>query len=207
MIGPAEPVPELGQGAAHHVGAAEQAVPVERRARMPACSTGRSEFCRGRRRRPLPENQTSDAVRPRRECPRSGSIGVKHPQSMASPRSRLVTWSYTHLSFHGRRFWRPHPDLDRAATPALPPGGGRPLSEGQFPCSSEGRFHLLAAVGTASAPYATSPGASPRRPRVHRCAPGARGGCRGLPGILLRPFLAASQIQLHRFKRLPVLAN
>src|SRR5690349_6302116 len=52
---------------------------------------------------------------------------------MASPRSRLVTWSYTHLSFYGRRFWRPHPDLDRAATPALPPGRGRPLCGGRLP--------------------------------------------------------------------------
>src|SRR5204863_7858719 len=31
-----------------------------------------------------------------------------------------------------RRFWRPHPDLDRSATPALPPGGGRPFCGGRF---------------------------------------------------------------------------
>ena len=30
LLRPAEPVPELGGGAAHHVGAAEQAVRVER---------------------------------------------------------------------------------------------------------------------------------------------------------------------------------
>jgi hypothetical protein len=53
---------------------------------------------------------------------------------MASPRSRLVTWPYIHLCFSGRRFWRPHPDLDRAATPALPPGRGRPLLWGSFAC-------------------------------------------------------------------------
>src|SRR5215469_1408178 len=48
---------------------------------------------------------------------------------MASAGSRLVTWVHLHhLCFSGRRFWRPHPDLDRVATPALPPGGGRPLS-------------------------------------------------------------------------------
>src|SRR5580704_4784220 len=134
---------------------------------MPACSTGRSEFYLGRRRRPLPENQTSGAVWPRRECPRSGSIGVKDPQSMASPRSQLVTWSYTHLSFNGRRFWRPHPDLDRAATPALPPGGGRPLCGGRLP--------LLAAFQAASPrprkPLARGrrPGA-PRSPSVRKCA-------------------------------------
>src|SRR5690348_14241777 len=125
---------------------------------MPACSSGRSGFYLGRRRRPLPENQTSGTVRPRREGPRSGSIGVKDPQSMASPRSRLVTWSYTHLSFYGRRFWRPHPDLDRAATPALPPGGGRPLCGGRFPL-------LAAAPGCfAAAPQTTSPGAEPQDP-------------------------------------------
>jgi len=125
---------------------------------MPACWSGRSKSYQGRRRRPLTENQTSEAARPRRECPRSGSIGVKDPQSMASPRSRLVTWSYTHLSFNGRRFWRPHPDLDRAATPALPPGGGRPLCGGWLP--------LLAALRAASpqAPQTTSPGAEPPEP-------------------------------------------
>src|SRR5215467_8893805 len=59
----------------------------------------------------------------------------KELQPMESPRSRLVTWSCAHLSFLGRRFWRPHPDLDRSATPALPPGGGRPFA---------GAFGLLA---------------------------------------------------------------
>src|SRR5262249_59105839 len=67
---------------------------------------------------------------------------------MAPPRSRLVTWSQPHLSFLGRRFLRPHPDLDRSATPALPPGGGRPFTGG--------RFGLLAGV----------PAASPRAARM-----------------------------------------
>src|SRR5689334_3933940 len=152
---------------------------------MPACSIGRSGFYLGRRRRPLTENQTSEAARPRRECPRSGSIGVKDPQSMASPRSRLVTWSYTHLSFYGRRFWRPHPDLDRAATPALPPGGGRPLCGGWLP--------LLAAVPGcfARVPQTLARGASPRSPHVRQARVSAVGGCCGV-GIraLLRPFFA-----------------
>jgi hypothetical protein len=139
---------------------------------MPACSSGRSEFYQGRRRRPLAENQTSEASWPRRECPRSGSIGVKDRQSMASPCSRLVTWSYTHLSLYGRRFWRPHPDLDRAATPALPPGGGRPLCGGRLPL-------LAAALGCfARAPQTTGPGAEPpEAPRSRACA-GATGGVR-----------------------------
>src|SRR6266700_4252567 len=95
---------------------------------------------------------------------RSGTIAVKDSQSMASPRSRLVTWSYTHLSFHGRRFWRPHPDLDRAATPALPPGGGRPLCGGRFP--------LLAALrgGFAEAPQTINRGPGPRTPTFARRA-------------------------------------
>src|SRR6266568_620685 len=86
---------------------------------------------------------------------------------MASPRSRLVTWSYTHLSFHGRRFWRPHPDLDRAATPALPPGGGRPLCGGWFPllAAPPGRLR-----GRPRKPFARGP--SPRNPHVRQ----ARGG-------------------------------
>src|SRR5438128_503669 len=88
---------------------------------------------------------------------------------MASPRSRLVTWSYTHLSFYGRRFWRPHPDLDRAATPALPPGGGRPLCGGWLP--------LLAAVSGcfAWAPQTTSPGAEPPEPPCSRACVGCEG--------------------------------
>ena len=136
---------------------------------MPACSSGRSGFYQGRRRRPLAENQTSDAPRSRRECPRSGSIGVKDARPMASARSRLVTWSYTHLSFHGRRFWRPHPDLDRAATPALPPGGGRPFA---------GRLPLLAAVlgCFATGPANPQPGAGPRNPRVRQARISALGG-------------------------------
>src|SRR3989442_6272603 len=76
---------------------------------------------------------------------------------MASPRSRLVTWSYTHLSFHGRRFWRPHPDLDRAATPALPPGGGRPLCGADSGCS-------LTFGQLARAPVALARGAEPPEP-------------------------------------------
>src|SRR6266480_6819975 len=88
---------------------------------------------------------------------------------MASPRSRLVTWSYTHLSFHGRRFWRPHPDLDRAATPALPPGGGRPLCGGRLPL-------LAAALGCfASAPQTTSPGPSPGTPPRSTAGAGREG--------------------------------
>ena len=156
---------------------------------MPACSTGRSEFYLGRRRRPLAENQTSGAVWPRRECPRSGSIGVKDPQSMASPRSRLVTWSYTHLSFHGRRFWRPHPDLDRAATPALPPGGGRPLCGGRLPLlvAFPGRF------ARTRKPLARGPSPrSPRSPGVRKCAGWIRG--RMLWDAPARPFL-----RFHRF--------
>ena len=184
---------------------------------MPACSTGRSEFYLGRRRRPLPENQTSEAVWPRRECPRSGSIGVKDPQSMASPRSRLVTWSYIHLSFHGRRFWRPHPDLDRAATPALPPGGGRPLCGGWF--------RLLAAPPGRLRRRSRKPflpgGRAPGTPTFARRALGARRGARRgarwasvrrdgwLPGRVIgglwRPFLGGSHIPLHRFERGPIL--
>jgi len=87
---------------------------------------------RGRRRRPLPKIRSSWALWPRREYLRSCSIGGKDLQPMESPRSRLVTWSCARLSFLGRRFWRPHPDLDRSATPALPPGGGRPFCEGRF---------------------------------------------------------------------------
>ena len=164
---------------------------------MPACSTGRSEFYLGRRRRPLAENQTSGAVWPRRECPRSGSIGVKDPQSMASARSRLVTWSYTHLSFHGRRFWRPHPDLDRAATPALPPGGGRPLCGGRLPllAAFPGRF--------AQAPQTTSPGAEPRSPTFARRA-SVRGVDRGWM-LWDAAVITVSQVRFHRFTRLPIL--
>src|SRR5690349_12512531 len=127
---------------------------------MPACSSGRSGFYQGRRRRPLAEKQTSEASRPRRECPRSGSIGVKDAQSMASPRSRLVTWSYTHLSFYGRRFWRPHPDLDRAATPALPPAGVAPFAGVGYPCSQP---PWAASLGPRK-PLARGP--SPRNPHV-----------------------------------------
>src|SRR5690349_23086398 len=91
---------------------------------------------------------------------------------MASPRSRLVTWSCTHLSLYGRRFWRPHPDLDRAATPALPPGGGRPLCGGRLPL-------LATALGCfARAPQTTSPGAEPPEPPRSRACAGATGGVR-----------------------------
>src|SRR5262249_37820520 len=75
---------------------------------------------------------------------------------MASPRSRLVTWPYIHLCFSGRRFWRPHPDLDRAATPALPPGRGRPLFTVWF-C-------LLAGAAAAPRPAMLAQGPSPRNP-------------------------------------------
>ena len=51
---------------------------------------------------------------------------------MASPRSRLVTWAYIHLCFSGRRFWRPHPDLDRGRPPLSPPAGVAPLFAGRF---------------------------------------------------------------------------
>src|SRR5215469_11122587 len=106
---------------------------------------------------------------------------------MASPRSRLVTWSHTHLSFYGRRFWRPHPDLDRAATPALPPGGGRPLCGGRLPL-------LAAALGCfaqARKPLAWGP--SPRNPHVRgrafaRWVRGGRHGvaCGGTRRVALR---------------------
>src|SRR6266480_4143305 len=121
---------------------------------------------------------------------------------MASPRSRLVTWSYTHLSFHGRRFWRPHPDLDRAATPALPPGGGRPLCGGRLPL-------LAAALGCfASAPQTTSPGPSPGTPPRSTAGAGREGWptfgatgfcCAGGLAPLLPLFLAftASASQVH----------
>src|SRR6516164_9701928 len=95
---------------------------------MPACSTVRSASYRGRRTRQLQKIQSSWVLWPRRECSRSGSIGGKTHKLIESPRSRLVTWSYADISFLGRRFWRPHPDLDRSATPALPPGGGRPFA-------------------------------------------------------------------------------
>ena len=164
---------------------------------MPAYSSERSGFYQGRRRRPSPENQTSEAAWPRRECPRSGSIGVKDPQSMASPRSRLVTWSYTHLSFYGRRFWRPHPDLDRAATPALPPGGGRPLCGGRLPL-------LAAAAGCfAQAPQTASRGPSPRNPPRSTAGVGREGRpAFGATGVLLCGWagsVAAVVLGFHRF--------
>jgi hypothetical protein len=169
---PAGRAPELGEGAAHHAGAAEQAGPAEPPGRMPARSSGRSGFHPGRRTPPLPGKPDFGGRAASTGVPRSGSIGVKDAQSIASPRSRLVTWSYTHLSFNGRRFCRPHPDLDRAATPALPPGGGRPLCGGRLP--------LLAAVPGcfAWAPQTTSPGAEPPEPPRSR----ARVGWRGRPG-------------------------
>src|SRR6516165_9089413 len=83
---------------------------------------------------------------------------------MASPRSRLVTWSHTHLSFYGRRFWRPHPDLDRAATPALPPGGGRPLCGGRLPLLAA----LLAASAAAPQTFALE-AEPPEPPRSRAC--------------------------------------
>src|SRR5215471_17440376 len=135
---------------------------------------------------------------------------------MASPRSRLVTWSHTHLSFYGRRFWRPHPDLDRAATPALPPGGGRPLCGGRFPL-------LAAALGCfGPAPQTTSPGAEPPEPHVRGRVLGAtdggrwvrraacvgardglrwarRGGCLWWSGFVVA-VLSVSQVRFHIFK-------
>src|SRR5215470_11955984 len=78
---------------------------------------------------------------------------------MESPRSRLVTWSCAHLSFLGRRFWRPPPDLDRSAAPALPPGGGRP-----FPGVGSGCSHAVRAASP-QAPQRCQPGGpSPRTP-------------------------------------------
>jgi len=44
VIGSAEPVPELGNGAAHHVGAAEQAVLVERPAECQRARPGYQSF-------------------------------------------------------------------------------------------------------------------------------------------------------------------
>src|SRR5437667_5888440 len=163
---------------------------------MPAYSSGRSGFYQGRRRRPSPENQTSEAAWPRRECPRSGSIGVKDAQSMASPRSRLVTWSYTHLSFYGRRFWRPHPDLDRAATPALPPGGGRPLCGGRLPL-------LAAAAGCfAQAPQTASRGPSPRNPPRSTAALGPEGRpAFGATGVLLCGWAGSAAAVVLGFRR------
>src|SRR6516164_5961173 len=105
---------------------------------MPACSTVRSASYRGRRTRQLQKIQSSWVLWPRRECSRSGSIGGKTHKLIESPRSRLVTWSYADLNFLGRRFWRPHPDLDRSATPALPPGGGRPFAGVGLGCSLAG---------------------------------------------------------------------
>ena len=116
---------------------------------------------------------------------------------MASPRSRLVTWSYTHLSFYGRRFWRPHPDLDRAATPALPPGGGRPLCGGRLPL-------LAAAAGCfAQAPQTASRGPSPRNPPRSTAGVGREGRpAFGATGVLLCGWAgsaAAVVLGFHRF--------
>jgi hypothetical protein len=73
------------------------------------------------------------------------------------------------------RFWRPHPDLDRSATPALPPGGGRPLCGGSLPL-------LAAAPGCfGGAPQTISPGAEPPEPPRSRACAG-RGGGRALGG-------------------------
>src|SRR5215470_8569683 len=83
---------------------------------------------------------------------------------MESPRSRLVTWSCAHLSFLGRRFWRPHPDLDRSATPALPPGGGRPFSGAV-------RRARLPSVNLATARMLPAPG--PKPPDLGNSAPQA----------------------------------
>ena len=104
------------------------------------------------------------------------------------------------------RFWRPHPDLDRAAAPALPPGGGRPL------CG--GRFALLAAVPPAApghrdvlarARALTPPRSSGGAWASVRCA----GRASSAGGVVAGPGAGAaggrswavSQIELHRFKQ------
>src|SRR5215475_13941389 len=110
---------------------------------------------------------------------------------MASPRSRLVTWSQPHLSFLGRRFLRPHPDLDRSATPALPPGGGRPFTGGDSVCSPA--FRRLRRGPQGCWPGGPSPGHHMLQARVERGAVATVAAATvGLP------VPATSQIRLHR---------
>jgi hypothetical protein len=184
----------LRVGAAQHIGPAEQPVPVGRRPERERARPG-DEGYRDQRRRQLAKIRLRGPTAST-GCSRSGTIAVK-AQSMASPRSRLVTWSYLHLCFHVRRFLRPHPDLDRSGDPRSPPRRGSPPSRGPvYPA----RWPVGA--GFASVPQGLLRGGGATEPPGPAASPGARravavwaaGGCgRAAGGVpspaSWRPFL------------------
>ena len=66
---------------------------------------------------------------------------LRGTQSMASPRSRLVIWYYTHLiCFSGRRFWRPAPGPGPCGDPRSPPRRGSPPFRGSIPLLVRGQI-------------------------------------------------------------------